>query len=739
MIASAFLAFREAGIDIALVEVGMGGRWDATNASDPIVTVLTNVEHGPHAVPGRHPGGHRPGEALHRPARAGPWSWGPAWTRPGSGRSWNAAPCSIPRRPSGPQTLAWDHSLVEGHRIPLAGGHQMENLATALETLRRLGVPEGPAWRGIEGTLWPGRLWPVPGLAGVTVDGAHNLDGARRLADHALATAIHPHLYFAPWATRTWPACGTSSCAWTPPPSPWCGATTAATPPPRPSGPSGGPATRCWTSRRRPGGSGRVRPARGWCAGPFISSATSSGHWGSTPKGDTFDGSMSLSPGTFLGAYEILAPIGEGGMGEVYRARDPRLEREVAIKVLQQAVASDDRQLTRFRQEARAVALLNHPNILQIYDSGVQQGLPYIVMELLEGQSLRERIAGHPLGLRKALDIAIQVAHGLAVAHAKKIIHRDLKPENIFVEPDGRVKILDFGLAKLLEPASGDVDRTLEHRGAQGLTREGTLLGTAGYMSPEQVGGGLLDPRTDLFSLGIILVEMLTGRPPFRRATQVETLHAILKDEPGDLAPGLPPTLERTIRRCLEKDPRDRFQTASDLIFSLEGATLPSSSVILPRPSLRFRIPERARRWLLAAAVAVAGLLGFWAGNRTAARKPLVYHRLTYRKGVVQGARFTPDGQSFVFGLSIDGAPGRLFQGRTDGIGARLLELRPGHRDPFHLPLRGDGPPPPHPRPARRDPGPGPPFRRRAQGSAGACLRGRLGPQRPGSCGHPRG
>jgi Tol biopolymer transport system component len=315
-----------------------------------------------------------------------------------------------------------------------------------------------------------------------------------------------------------------------------------------------------------------------------------------------------------------------------------------------------------------------------VYDTGIHEGLPFIVMEFLEGQNLRERMQGRPLPLRKALDLAVQVARGLAVAHDKGIIHRDLKPENLFVEPDGRVKILDFGLAKLLSLPSGDPEQTREVRPPQGLTQAGTLVGTAGYMSPEQVNGLALDPRSDLFSFGIILVEMLTGKAPFRRASLVETMHAILKDDPPELGPELrlPPVLERTLHRCLEKDPKQRFQTAADLLFNLEGASLPQSSITQTHRAPKRPLPPWVRRSALAGGFLALAGLAFLAGRQTAAAEPVVFHRLTYRRGVVQGARFSPDGQTFVFSLAGDDGASQLLEGRTDGVGARPLGLPPG-------------------------------------------------------------
>ena len=390
---------------------------------------------------------------------------------------------------------------------------------------------------------------------------------------------------------------------------------------------------------------------------------------------------MTLPPSTFLGPYQILALIGSGGMGMVYRAKDPRLGREVAIKVLLPALAADADRLKRFEQEARAVALLNHPNILQVYDTGMFEGMPYLVMELLAGESLRERMGGKPLPLRKAVDIGIQIARGLAVAHDKGIIHRDLKPENIIVSPEGLVKILDFGLAKLLAPLSTDVESTQDHVALSQLTQVGAVVGTAGYMSPEQVNGLPLDGRSDLFSFGIILWEMLAGARPFQGVSVVETMHAILKDEPREFEPGLPlsPALDRALRRCLEKDPKARFQTAQDLIFSLESSSLGGPAL----PRLRSRGQRQSfRRWALGAAcvLGLAGLTGgaWWVGHRTAGHGPVTYNRLTYRNGLVRSARFAPDGQTFVYALAQEGRPSELLLGRIDGVGARPLALPPG-------------------------------------------------------------
>ena len=279
---------------------------------------------------------------------------------------------------------------------------------------------------------------------------------------------------------------------------------------------------------------------------------------------------MSLAPGTILGQYEIRSPLGAGGMGEVYRAHDTRLDREVAIKVLPESLTADPDRLRRFEQEARAAAALNHPNILAVYQMATHNGLSYMVTELLDGETLRERMRRGVIPLRKAIDYEVQIAQGLAAAHEKGIVHRDLKPENLFVSKDGRVKILDFGLAKLTQPnGASSMDDTL----AQG-TEAGMVMGTVGYMSPEQVRGKTADHRSDIFAFGTILYEMVTGKQTFRKPTSAETMTAILNDEPtsiSQLAPSVPPGLQRVVHRCLEKHPEQRFQSASDLAFALEA------------------------------------------------------------------------------------------------------------------------------------------------------------------------
>ncbi|HEV2470165.1 MAG TPA: protein kinase [Candidatus Sulfotelmatobacter sp.] len=312
---------------------------------------------------------------------------------------------------------------------------------------------------------------------------------------------------------------------------------------------------------------------------------------------------MPLEPGTKIGQYEILSPLGAGSMGEVYRARDPRLERDVAIKVLPDLASLDPERLIRFEQEAKAAAALNHPNILAVYQMGTYLNMPYLVSELLEGKTLTETIRRGPLSLRKVIDYGAQIAHGLAAAHAKGIIHRDLKPDNLFVTKDGRIKILDFGLAKLIQPK-----QTIASVAAT-ITLPGMALGTVGYMAPEQIRGLHIDQRSDIFALGSILYELVTGKQSFGKPTSADTISAILNEELpsfAQLSPDTPAALERVIRRCLEKDPSLRFQSASDLAFALEALLDPA----LAAPSgAHPLVPEEKKRprvlWAVSA-VAVA-------------------------------------------------------------------------------------------------------------------------------------
>jgi serine/threonine protein kinase len=287
--------------------------------------------------------------------------------------------------------------------------------------------------------------------------------------------------------------------------------------------------------------------------------------------------------GTTLGQYKILEKIGAGGMDEVYRAEDPKLGREVAIKVLPEGFTNDAERLARFEREAQAVAALSHPNILSIFDFGTQDGITYAVMELLEGETLRQLVAAGPIPNRKALDYARQLADGLAAAHHKGIIHRDLKPENVFVSRDGRVKILDFGLAR--QTALTGTGTDTHSPTLADATEAGAVLGTVGYMSPEQVKGDPADARSDIFSLGLVLYEMLGGERAFERETGAEIMTAILREDPPELSTkfsNLSPSVDRLVRHCLEKRPEERFQSARDLAFDLESMTGFSTTGVVP-------------------------------------------------------------------------------------------------------------------------------------------------------------
>jgi Tol biopolymer transport system component len=332
---------------------------------------------------------------------------------------------------------------------------------------------------------------------------------------------------------------------------------------------------------------------------------------------------MSLTPGSKLGPYEILAPIGAGGMGEVYRAKDTRLGRDVALKILPESFAREPDRLRRFEQEARAVAALNHPNILAVFDIGQQDGSPFLVSELLEGESLRAALEGGALPQRKTIEYGVQIAHGLAAAHDKGIVHRDLKPENIFVTRDGRIKILDFGLAKLAQQMGSD-ELTLTGPN----TAVGVVMGTASYMAPEQVRGEAADPRTDIFAFGAVLYEMLSGVRAFRRDTAAETMTAVLKDDPPELSdPGrfVSPALDRIVRRCLEKNPEQRFQSARDLSFALSALSGTESSTI-SRGAMAARRQISLRLWLSAAVALVAVAAVTW----FLARRPVPTTRMEF-------------------------------------------------------------------------------------------------------------
>ena len=381
---------------------------------------------------------------------------------------------------------------------------------------------------------------------------------------------------------------------------------------------------------------------------------------------------MALAPNSKLGPYQILSQIGAGGMGEVYAARDTRLNRDVAIKVLPADVAADPERVRRFEDEARAVATLAHPNILAIHDVGQQGGLHYLVTELLEGHSLRDALHDGPLSPRRASDYAVQIANGLAAAHAKGIVHRDLKPENVYITRDGHAKILDFGLAKQQKSKAASAEGatlTSSH------TEPGTVMGTAAYMAPEQVRGEATDQRTDIFALGLILYEMLAGGPAFKRNSSVETMSAILKDDAPEFASGtaVPPAVDRIIRRCLEKSPDQRFQSAKDMAFALEALSGSSSA---QRQLAAAAAPKR--RWLLPALAAVA-VLAIVAAVILALRPrisgPTAVDELTFRYGYIRTARFTPDGHGVIYGAMWDGGPVQLYQGRVDSQDSQPLQM----------------------------------------------------------------
>jgi Tol biopolymer transport system component len=399
---------------------------------------------------------------------------------------------------------------------------------------------------------------------------------------------------------------------------------------------------------------------------------------------------MPLSVGERLGPYEILAPLGAGGMGEVYRARDTRLGRDVAVKVLPASFAQDAERLRRFEQEARTAGALNHPNILAIHDIGSHDGSPYLVSELLEGQTLRERLTESPLPLRKALDFAVQIANGLGAAHEKGIVHRDLKPENLFLTSDGRVKILDFGLAKLspLVPSADDSeDSPTLASAASPLTHPGVVLGTVGYMAPEQVRGRAADHRSDIFSFGTILYEMISGQRAFRGDSSVETMNAILKEDPAEISAtnrNFPPALERLIRRCIEKSPEERFQSARDLAFALDALSGHSGSSAT-QAALVASIDLR-KRWLLpvvalALFAVVAGgsfFAGLWKGRASGA-KVVTFQPMTFRPQTIFRAAFAPDGKTFVYSAAPTWNQPELFVLSSDYPEPRSLGLKDAH------------------------------------------------------------
>jgi Tol biopolymer transport system component len=385
---------------------------------------------------------------------------------------------------------------------------------------------------------------------------------------------------------------------------------------------------------------------------------------------------VTLDSGSRLGPYEILSPLGAGGMGEVYRAKDTKLNREVAVKVLPESLSRDPDALARFEREAHAVAALNHPNILSIFDFGAHDETVFAVMELLEGETLRSRLEGAVLPRRRAVEIAVAIARGLAAAHEKGVVHRDLKPDNVFLTADGRVKILDFGLAKRvgIETAGTNAPTT------PARTEPGTVMGTVGYMSPEQVRGRDVDQRTDIFSFGAILYEMLSGTRAFRGDSHVETMNAILKEEPpelGESARNISPALDRIVRHCLEKSPEARFHSAGDVAFDLEALSTDASTGSSSVPAApRTRLARKGATAAGLAAVAAACLFaGWWLGARRRAPAPMSFDAVTHDRGVVSSALFAPDGQTIAYAAAWNGAPSRVYLARTDSPESTPLPL----------------------------------------------------------------
>ena len=384
---------------------------------------------------------------------------------------------------------------------------------------------------------------------------------------------------------------------------------------------------------------------------------------------------MPLQTGVRLGPYQILAPLGAGGMGEVYHARDTKLNRDVAVKVLPAHLAGDPAARARFEREAQAIAALTHPNILAIHDFGSDRGVSYAVTELLDGDTLRARMGESPVPARKAVDYGVQIVRGLAAAHQKGIIHRDLKPENIFVTRDGQVKILDFGLAK-----AGGAPAMQGETQLSAATEPGTVMGTVGYMSPEQIRGLPVDQRADIFSFGAVLYEMLTGRRAFRGDSHVETMNAILKEDPPEITEGgagIPAALDRIVRRCIEKQPEERFHSAHDLGIALE--TLSSSSTSSAASVGVQAVPAKKRRLMpaLLALSAVAVCLAAYVAGRQAGTTSSAapeFERLTFQRGPIFSAKLAPDGNTIVYSAAWDGP-------------LQMYSTRPGSPESAQLPF----------------------------------------------------
>jgi serine/threonine protein kinase len=417
-----------------------------------------------------------------------------------------------------------------------------------------------------------------------------------------------------------------------------------------------------------------------------------------------------ISPKTTIAQYTIVSKIGEGGMGEVYRARDTKLGRDVAIKVLPSSLSENTDRLNRFEQEAQAAGALNHPNILSIYHIGTHDGAPYIVSELLEGETLRERMAGGALPQRKAIDYASQIVKGLAAAHDKGIVHRDIKPDNIFITDDGRVKILDFGIAKLTAPADGTQPQT-EVPTRKVSTDPGTVMGTMGYMSPEQLKGQPVDHRSDIFSFGAILYEMLSGKRAFRGDSMAETMSAILREDPPDLSETnktVSPALERVVRHCLEKNPAERFHSARDLAFAIEslsGSAISSGQTVTMATVTSEIDKSESRgisRWLgnaklawIVGAVLLFGLLITLAVlylNRSSSDIHAVWvsfnppPQLAFNDRQPDAAVVSPDGQKIAFTATSADGKRMLYVRNLDSPEVKLLPGSENALEPFWSP-----------------------------------------------------
>ena len=376
--------------------------------------------------------------------------------------------------------------------------------------------------------------------------------------------------------------------------------------------------------------------------------------------------------GQLVGHYRVLEKIGAGAMGEVFRARDERLGRDVALKLIRPGYGDNPDHVRRFEQEARAAAALNHPNILAIYDVGLEGKTPYIVSELLQGKTLRHRLIEGPLPVREASDYALQIAHGLTAAHDRHIVHRDLKPENLFLTHDGRVKILDFGVAKLQTPPENG-DRSVESMTT--VTKHGTVIGTVAYMSPEQLRGKIVDHRSDIFSFGAILYEMLAGCRAFRGETEVDTITAVLREEPpaANLQnAAIPDSYQEIVRHCVEKDSENRFQSAKDLAFAIQ--TLSGSGKTLTSGNKKWS-GSRLLPWAMVAVLGLAvAVLALAEVFRASPARP-IYHRLTFDAGTVFAARFASDGRSIIYGAAWGGKPVQLFSTVGNSLLAQPLNF----------------------------------------------------------------